>query len=186
MLWVSLPKRLRNYRILPKFIGIWQNVPLAALRKFWMHAAYNITTTTRRCNHIFTLDFAEMNIKALLYTQTDCTKIVTTTSTIQLNNWHYINLFSNGNLWSRHETSSKLWHRPIQSRTTRTQSLTVTLFNCANVVASASVGSIGYDVNVQTFVVLPTLSVWAGVAQNWATIFAQLNRVTVNELLLVG
>ena len=141
MLWVSLPKRLRNYRLLPKFIGIWQNVPLAALRKFWMHAAYNITTTTRRCNHIFTLDFAEMNIKALLYTQTDCTKIVTTTSTIQLNNWHYINLFSNGNLWSRHETSSKLWHRPIQSRTTKTQSLTVTLFDCANVVATASVGS---------------------------------------------
>ena len=97
MLWVSLSKRLRNYRLLPKFIGIWQNVPLAALRKFWMHAACNITTTTRRCNHIFTLDFAEMNIKALLYTQTDCTKIVTTTSTIQLNNWHYINLFSNGN-----------------------------------------------------------------------------------------
>ena len=39
-------------------------------------------------------------------------KIITTTSTIQLHNWHSINLFSNGNLWSWHETSSKLWHRP--------------------------------------------------------------------------
>jgi len=71
----------------------------------------------------------------------------------------------------------------IQSRTTRTESLTVTLFDCANVVATASVGS---TTKVQTFVVLPTHAVWAGVTQNWATTFAQLNRVTVNEPLFVS
>jgi len=38
MLWAFLPKQLCNYRMLPKFIGIWQNVLLTAL---------TITTTTR-------------------------------------------------------------------------------------------------------------------------------------------
>ena len=75
-------------------------------------------TTITRCNHIFTSDFAEMIIKALIYTQNrSCQKIITTTSTIQLYNWHYINLFSEADT----KTSSKLWHRPVQSRTTKTK-----------------------------------------------------------------
>ena len=59
--------------------------------------------------------------------------------------------------------------------TTKTESLTTTLFNCANVVAT-----------VCWQFIVPTHAVWAGVAQNWATTFAQLNRVTVSELVFVG
>jgi len=89
-------------------------------------------------------------------------KIITTTSTIQLYNWHNINLFSSGNLWSRHETSSKLWHRPTRSRTTKTDSLTVTLFNCANVVATFCCHCSLITKQHSTKMLWPKLKMWYG------------------------
>ena len=144
MLWVSL---LCNYQMLPKFHWNLAKCSTDCIDRILKGMPLTITTTTRY-NHIFTLDFAEMIIKASLYTPNrSCQKIITTTGTMQLYNWHCINLISNGNLWSRHETSSKLWHRLVQSGTTKTESLTIAVFNCVNVVAVASVDS---TTNVQT------------------------------------
>jgi len=67
----------------------------------------------------------------------------------------------------------------LPAPTTKTESLTVTLFNCVNVVATASVGS---TMIVQTLVVLPAHAVWAGVTGPRHL----LNRVTVNEPTFVG
>ena len=81
----------------------------------------------------------------------------------------------------KHRLNSGIGLYKVGQQKPKTESLTVTLFNCTNVVATVSVGS---TTNVWTFVVLPTHAVWAGVAQNWATTFAQLKRMTVNEPLV--
>jgi len=43
-----------------------------------------------------------------------------------------------------------------------------------------------YDERSDIRRILPTHAVWAGVAQNWATTFAQSNRLTANEPVFVG
>jgi len=73
MMWAYLPKRLCNYRMHPKFIGIWQNVLLTALTELLKGMPLTITTTTR-CNHIFTLE-AEMIIRLYYTPQRDRAKI---------------------------------------------------------------------------------------------------------------
>ena len=85
MSWAFLPKRLCNYRMLPKFIGIWQDILLTALTDFEKHAAYNYYYHTMYCNHIFILGFGRNDHQGL-YTPKRVYQKMTTTSTIQLYN----------------------------------------------------------------------------------------------------